>query len=265
MVVRWSRKRKRYERQGILVENDAIEHAAQQCLDDADARARRRHANRRAGPPSTRSSATNSPLAIREQFPGCPPARAEAIAYHAAVRGSGRIGRSAAGRALDADALRLAVAASVRHVDTDYDDLLMSRCRSRRPPDIGYATASTKSSTPGVTAPPSSMCDCFQWENAMGDTSIGVIGILAYWLRGHFWLCTIIVLTIQYIGDGAGHIYFWLAENNTKPYNIGFPLWTDFLVLPIVMWALYIWVLTHRRRCSTEGVTCTHCGSAYDS
>ena len=32
----------------------------------------------------------------------------------------------AAGRALDRDAVRLAVVASVRHVDTDYDALLMS-------------------------------------------------------------------------------------------------------------------------------------------
>lgn len=79
----------------------------------------------------------------------------------------------------------------------------------------------------------------FQWENAMGDTAIGVVGVLAYWFRGHFWLCTIIVLTIQYIGDAAGHIYFWLAQNNTSPYNIGIPLWTDIL-LPIVLWVLYI-------------------------
>ncbi len=64
--------------------------------------------------------------AIREQFPGCPPVRADAISYHAALRGSGRIGRSAAARRLDPEAIRLAVAASVRHIDTDYDDLLMS-------------------------------------------------------------------------------------------------------------------------------------------
>lgn len=63
--------------------------------------------------------------AIREQFPGCPPARAAAIASHAALRGSGRVGRSAAGRDLTPDAIRLAVTASVRHVDTEYDDLLM--------------------------------------------------------------------------------------------------------------------------------------------
>jgi hypothetical protein len=126
VVVRWSRSRSRYERQGILAEDDAIEQAAQQCLDDADARARRRQREQ------VRRAAVDDEFfdsfaaAIREQFPGCPPARADAIAYHAAVRGSGRVGRSAAGRALDADAIRLAVAASVRHVDTDYDELLMA-------------------------------------------------------------------------------------------------------------------------------------------
>ena len=64
--------------------------------------------------------------AISQQFPGCPPERASAIAAHAALRGSGRAGRGAAGRALDPDAVRLAVAASVRHEDTRYDRLLMS-------------------------------------------------------------------------------------------------------------------------------------------
>ena len=79
----------------------------------------------------------------------------------------------------------------------------------------------------------------FQWENAMGDLAIGVVGVMSYWFRGHFWLATIVVLTVQYVGDAAGHIYFWVAENNTKPYNIGIPLWTDIL-LPIVMWAFYV-------------------------
>jgi hypothetical protein len=79
----------------------------------------------------------------------------------------------------------------------------------------------------------------FQWENAMGDLAIGVVGIMAYRFRGNFWLATIVVLTVQYLGDAAGHIYFWLVENNTQPYNIGIPLWTDIL-LPIIMWGLYL-------------------------
>nr|WP_234897812.1 DUF2293 domain-containing protein [Mycolicibacterium vanbaalenii] len=126
VVIRWSTRRKRYERQGILAENDAIELAAQQCAEDADARALRRSRDQQRRAAIDEKFRDEFAAAIRDQFPGCPPARAEAIAYHAALRGSGRVGRSAAGRALDPDAIRLAVAASVRHVDTDYDDLLMS-------------------------------------------------------------------------------------------------------------------------------------------
>ena len=126
VVVRFSLRRKRYERQGILVENDAIEQAAQQCLDDADARALRRTHDQARRAAVDEKFRDEFAVAIRGLFPGCPPARADTIAYHAALRGSGRIGRSAAGRALDPDAIRLAVTASVRHVDTDYDDLLMS-------------------------------------------------------------------------------------------------------------------------------------------
>jgi len=59
-------------------------------------------------------------------FPGCPPERAAAIAARTATRGSGRIGRTAAGQRLDEQAVELAVVASVRHDDTDYDVLLMA-------------------------------------------------------------------------------------------------------------------------------------------
>jgi hypothetical protein len=48
------------------------------------------------------------------------------MALHAGERGSGRVGRSAAGQDLDERAVTLAVVASIRHLDTDYDDLLMS-------------------------------------------------------------------------------------------------------------------------------------------
>ena len=47
-------------------------------------------------------------------------------------------------------------------------------------------------------------------------SAIGVIGIMAYWFRGHFWLCTIVVLTIQFFGDAAGHIYFWVVANSLR-------------------------------------------------
>lgn len=126
VVLRWSTRRKRYERQGILAEPAAIEQAAQECLSDADLRARRRTREQSRRADQDVRFRDEFAAAIREQFPGCPVDRAEAIALHAAARGSGRVGRSAAGRALDRDAVRLAVVASVRHIDTGYDALLMS-------------------------------------------------------------------------------------------------------------------------------------------
>jgi hypothetical protein len=59
-------------------------------------------------------------------FPGCPPVEVIAIAAHATVRGSGRVGRTAAGKALEEGALAAAVIAAIRHNHTHYDELLMS-------------------------------------------------------------------------------------------------------------------------------------------
>jgi hypothetical protein len=126
VVVQWSRSRKRYERQGILAEAEAIERAEQECLSDAEARARRRERDEARRADEDMRFQAEFAAAIRKLFPRCPPGRADATARRAAMRGSGRIGRRAAGRALDPDAVRFAVAASVRHVDTDYDELLMS-------------------------------------------------------------------------------------------------------------------------------------------
>jgi hypothetical protein len=103
-----------YERLGILVPNDALELAAQECLNDADARS------------VHDQSRDDYAEAIRSQFPGCPPARGEAIAYHAVVRSRGGRRRLAPACEPTSDAVRLAVSDSVRHIDTDYDDLLMS-------------------------------------------------------------------------------------------------------------------------------------------
>ena len=146
VVVRFSRARKRFERQGILVEERALERAEQECLADEDARARRRErdAQRRAGE-DLELQARMAEEIVR-LFPGCPPERAQAIARHASVRGSGRVGRSAAGRALEPEALELAVAAAVRHEDTRYDDLLMSGI------DRAAARAEVRDEVAGVLA-----------------------------------------------------------------------------------------------------------------
>ncbi len=126
VVVRFSRSRRRYERQGVLVEEEALEHAEAECLADQPARARRRERDAARRASEDLKLQAEMAAAITELYPGCPRERAEAIARHAATRGSGRVGRSAAGRALQQQALELAVTASVRHHDTPYDELLMS-------------------------------------------------------------------------------------------------------------------------------------------
>jgi hypothetical protein len=126
VVVRWSRTRKRYERQGLLVEVAALEQAEQQCLADSDARMRRRERDQERRAAADVELQAAMIREIKRLFPRCPVSRAEAIARHTSLRGSGRVGRSAAGRSLDEQALTLAVVASVRHEDTDYDSLLMS-------------------------------------------------------------------------------------------------------------------------------------------
>ena len=126
VVVRWSRTRKRYERQGLLVEEPALEQAEQQCLADEEARMRRRDRDRERRAAGDVEFAASMASVIGRLFPRCPAGRAEAIARHTSLRGSGRVGRSAAGRSLDEEAITLAVVASVRHEDTEYDSLLMS-------------------------------------------------------------------------------------------------------------------------------------------
>ena len=125
VVVRFSRTRRRYERQGVLIEEAALERSEAECLADADARAAQRV---RAEERRQRLDAVfvaEFASAVLKLFPHCPVARARNIAEHAGERGSGRVGRSAAGRALDDSAIIAAVIASIRHDDTMYDRLLM--------------------------------------------------------------------------------------------------------------------------------------------
>jgi hypothetical protein len=157
VVVRWSRSRKRYERQGILVEEPALEEAEQQCLADSDARLRRRERDAARRADEDVEFQRRFAAQIARLYPGCPANRAEAIARHAGLRGSGRVGRSAAGRALDEHAITLAVLASIRHEDTDYDDLLMSgagreEARDRIRPAIDRVLAAWSKDAPSAPA-----------------------------------------------------------------------------------------------------------------
>jgi hypothetical protein len=141
VVVRFSRARRRYERQGILVQEEALDRAERECLADEESRARRRVREQARRVEEDSELQTQAEREILRLYPGCPRDRAEEISRHAFTRGSGRVGRSAAGRELDREALTLAVTAAVRHLDTPYDELLMAgadrlQARARVRPEV---------------------------------------------------------------------------------------------------------------------------------
>jgi hypothetical protein len=135
IVVRFSRSRGGYERQGILVGEAALERAEQECLADSEPRAARQRRDDVRRAHDDRNLTAHMAEAILKLFPGCPREEAPVIAVYTALRGSGRVGRTAAGRGLETEALTAAVIAAIRHTRTQYDELLMtghSRLDARR-------------------------------------------------------------------------------------------------------------------------------------
>ena len=123
VVVRFSRSRGRYERQGVLIEEPALERAEEECRADAAERRAKRERDRLLRAKQDRDLTALMIERIIKLFPACPPEEARAIAAHTSVRGSGRVGRTSAGRALQEDALTAAVIAAIRHKHTPYDRL----------------------------------------------------------------------------------------------------------------------------------------------
>ena len=124
VVLRWSRARKQYERQGLLLEAKALEKAERECLADSEARARRREREAVRREQLDCEYVERFASRVRELFPLCPAGREVAIAEHACRKYSGRIGRSAAAKVFDRDTIRLAVIAHIRHEETPHHDLL---------------------------------------------------------------------------------------------------------------------------------------------
>jgi len=125
VVLKWSRARKRYERQGLLVESEALERAEKECLADSESRSRRREREEVRRAELDHEYVRHFAIRVRELFPRCPSKREIDIAEHACLKYSGRVGRSAAAKNLDINVVRMAVIAHIRHAETRYDELLM--------------------------------------------------------------------------------------------------------------------------------------------
>ena len=126
VVLKWSRSRGRCERQGLLVENEALERAERECEADAGQRERRRTQALLRREELDEDYLRRFAARVRDLYPLCPPDRELLIAEHACRKYSGRVGRSAAAKDLAEEAVHLAVMAHIRHTETRYDDLLGS-------------------------------------------------------------------------------------------------------------------------------------------
>ena len=125
VVLQWSKRRKRYERQGLLVLPEAIERAESECLADSDVRERKRARAAVSREAEDRVFVEKFTARIRDLYPSIPGGREVDIAKHACLKYSGRVGRTASAKDLDEDAVRLAVLAHIRHTETNYDALMM--------------------------------------------------------------------------------------------------------------------------------------------
>jgi hypothetical protein len=87
----------------------------------------------------------------------------------------------------------------------------------------------------------------FQSEVAVANLSVGVLGILCYWMRGDFWIATAIGFSVWYLGDAVVHIRSIVVEANYAPDNAGVTFYMDIL-MPVMLIALLVYYLHVNRQ-----------------
>jgi len=123
VVLKWSKARKRYERQGLLIEEKALEQAEEECLADQEVRERRKQREAEKRKIIDKEFVKNFAKHVRKLFPNYPKGKEKIIAKHACLKYSGRVGRSSSAKKFNEEAIRLAVIAHIRHTKTKYDEL----------------------------------------------------------------------------------------------------------------------------------------------
>lgn len=84
----------------------------------------------------------------------------------------------------------------------------------------------------------------FQFEVAVTNLAFGVLGLLAIWFRGNFWLATAIGYAVFMMGAGIGHVRQLIVADNQAPLNAGAMILTADLAVPLILLVL---VVIHRR------------------
>ena len=93
----------------------------------------------------------------------------------------------------------------------------------------------------------------FQSLVAVANLSVGVLGILCYWMRGNFWVATVIGFSVWWPGAAVVHIRDIVVSANYAPNNAGMTVYMDILV-PVIL----IVSLVYRDRVSRPEHERTH-------
>ncbi len=80
----------------------------------------------------------------------------------------------------------------------------------------------------------------FQFEVAMANLGLGVLGILCIWLRGRFWTATVFMMAVFLFGAAYQHIMQIINQHNYAPGNAGPVLWLYDLAVPLAMLVLLL-------------------------
>ena len=86
----------------------------------------------------------------------------------------------------------------------------------------------------------------FQSEVAVANLAVGVLGILCYWMRGNFWIATVIGFSVWWLGDAVVHIRSIVVDANYAPDNAGVTFYLDILV-PVLLITLLVYYLNAKR------------------
>jgi hypothetical protein len=76
----------------------------------------------------------------------------------------------------------------------------------------------------------------------VANLTVGVLGILCYWMRGNFWTATVIGFSVWFLGDAVVHIKDIVVSANYAPNNAGVTFYLDILV-PVILIALLAYYL----------------------
>lgn len=74
----------------------------------------------------------------------------------------------------------------------------------------------------------------FQYEVAIANLAIGVLGVFSFRESYGFRLATVVAATFWLWGDGIGHIYQMATQSNFSSGNAGSWFWMD-VIIPIVL------------------------------